>query len=152
MRVLVRTELDHNKPINLKKLTPYEKVKAGIISQIRQNNFYLKLKRQKEEEEYLRSLKEDETLKNLILAELYAELNQNRTLSKKDLICNEVIVTVDAKFLPSLKRLLPNLFFDEGEPHKDFLPFNIERVKENADIRRAFSDMPVLLRASAKRI
>ena len=73
MRVLVRTELDHNKPINLKKLTPYEKVKAGIVSQIRQNSFYLKLKRQKEEEEYLKNLKEDETLKSLILAELYAE-------------------------------------------------------------------------------
>ena len=79
-------------------------------------------------------------------------LNQNRTLGKKELVCNEVIITVDAKFLPSLRRLLPNLFSSEGEPHKDFLPFTIERVQENADIRRAFSDMPILLRATAKRI
>lgn len=152
MRVLVRNELNLSKPVNLKKLTPYEKVKAGIISQIMQNSFYINYKRQKDEESYMQTLKEDEMIKSLILAELYAELNQNRTLAERGMKAEEIIITVDAKHEESLKRLFPNLFGQQGKPHKDFISFNIDRVPENSDIRQAFKNMPILLRASAKRI
>ena len=152
MRVLVRSELDLNKPVNLKKLSPFEKVRAGIISQIMQNSFYINYKRRKDEEAYVQILKEDEMVKSVLLAELYAELSQNRTLSDKGLKCSSVILTVDASSEPSLKRLFPNLFGLEGTPHKDFISFNIERVQENADIRRAFKDMPILLKATEKKI
>lgn len=152
MRVLVRNELDLSKPVNLKRLSPLEKVKAGIISQIMQNSFYINYKRQKDEESYMQILKEDEMVKSLILAELYAELNQNRTLSERGVKAEEIIITVDAKYEESLKRLFPNLFGQQGNPHKDFISFNIDRVSENPDIRLAFKNMPILLRASAKRI
>lgn len=152
MRVLVRRSLDLNKPVNLKQLTPLEKVKAGIISQIMQNSFYINYQRSKKEEEYMKALKEDEKVKSLILAELYGELDQNRTLKQNNLVCEEIIITVDAKYEPSLRRLFPNLFGEDREPHKDFMSFNIDRVPENADIRLAFRDMPILLKASAKKL
>lgn len=152
MRVLVRQELDLTKQVNLKRLSPFAKVKAGIMAQVMQNSFYINFKRQRDEESYMKILKEDEMLKSLLLAELYAELDQNRTLQEKGLNCSEIIITVDAKYEPSLRRLFPNLFGVEKEPHKDFMSFIIERVPENPDIRRAFKDMPILLRATAKRI
>ena len=39
---------------------------------------------------------------------------------------------------------------DEILTHKEFLPYEIERVPENADVRLAFPDMPIILNAERK--
>ena len=79
-------------------------------------------------------------------------MNRNSTLQKKDRVCESMILTVNQQYEDSLRRLLPEVFGLEGQNHKDFLPFSIQRVSENADIRRAFSEMPILLNCSKKHL
>jgi len=150
MRVKVREKLDLDKPINLKRLGPKDKVVAGILSQIRHTSLYKSLKRKKEEEAYVEQTKNDEMLKNYILAYLYSELSQNKTLSQYGKECSEVILSLNHKYEDSLKRILPNLYNPESEPSKDFIAFDILRVEENPDLRLAFADMPILLKAQKK--
>lgn len=147
MRVKVRKTLDVDKPVNLRQLTPSEKIKAGFLVQWHQTKMYQRYKLRKDEELYSKQIKEDEALKSLLLANLYGELSKNNTMSEKGKECDEVIITVNYRFKESLQRLMPNLF-GGGEPNKDFLSFKIELVEECMDIRRAFPDMPILLRCS----
>lgn len=148
MRVKVRRILDVDKSVNLRKLAPNEKIKAGFLVQWHQTKTYQRFKQRADEELYRKQVKADEALKSLLLANLYGELSKNSTMSEKGKECDEIVLTVNYKFIDSLHRLFPNLFGEDGEVNKDFLAFNIELVDECEDIRRAFPDMPVLLRCS----
>lgn len=150
MRVRVRSTIDLDKPINLKRLGPVDKIYAGIISQWRSHKFYKSSKRKKEEAAYVEQTKRDETVKSYILAYLYGELSQNNTLKTLGRTTQSIVIEVNQKYEDSLKRLLPNLYDPTKEPGKDFVAFDVERVEENSDIRRAFPDMPILLRATKK--
>lgn len=152
MRVKIRRELDTDKPINLKKLSPIDKIKAGIITQWKTTDFYRRNRQRKEEAFYVEKMRKDENVKSYLLALIYKELSRNSTLADKNKVCESIIIEVNQQNEDSLKRLFPNLFDGTGEPHKDFLPFEITRVAENADIRRAFSNMPILLRCSKKQL
>lgn len=152
MRVKVRRVLDTSKPINLRQLPPLDKIKAGIISQWQTTTFYKRNKQRQEEAEYMQMMQRDENLKSYLLAFLYRELGQNSTLSQMDKQCESVIITVNQQYEDSLKRLLPALFGLPGEANKDFISYDIVRVPENADIRRAFKEMPILLKCSKKHL
>jgi hypothetical protein len=152
MRILVRKELNMDKPINLRLLSPSEKIKAGFVTQIQQTNMYKRNKQRNDEMKYIELMQKDENLKTYLLAILYRELNQNTSLASKNKICESVIISVAQKYEDSLKRLFPNLFGETGETNKDFLSYEIERVEENNDIRKAFKEMPYLLRCSKKSI
>lgn len=152
MRVKIREKLDTTQPVNLRALKPADKVKAGFIVQWQSTNFYRKHKLRKDEAAYIEQLRKDENLKEILLARLYGELNRNSTLQKKDRVCESMILTINQQYEDSLRRLLPEVFGLEGQNHKDFLPFSIQRVSENADIRRAFSEMPILLNCSKKHL
>jgi hypothetical protein len=86
-------------------------------------------------------MQRDEKLKDLLLAQIYKELIRNTSMSGKDEVCKSVVISVDASYKYSLKRVLK---------HKDFLPYSIELVPENTDVRKAFKDMPFLIRVSKK--
>lgn len=152
MRVKIREKLDTTQAVNLRALKPIDKVKAGFIVQWQSTNFYRKHKLRKDEAAYIEQLRKDENLKEILLARLYGELNRNSALRKKDRICESMILTVNQHYEDSLRRLLPEVFGLEGQNHKDFLPFSIQRVNENADIRRAFTEMPILLNCSKKHL
>lgn len=150
MRVKIRSSLDLDKPVNLKQLSPKEKVLAGFLTQWRQTKFYKNSKRKADEMKYVEQTKKDETLKNYILAHLYNELSNNNTLKKNNKECSKVFLYVEQKYEDSLKRILPNLYDERGIPNKDFLSFNITRVEENHDLRKAFPNMKILLQAERK--
>ena len=152
MRVKVRNVLDTNKPINLRRLSAKDKIVAGIITQWKSTNIYKNNSQRKKETEYVQQLKRDEDLKNFLLAIMYRELIQNKTLSQKDKLCESIIIEVSQQYEDSLQRLFPNLFNKNGEPNKDFLSYEVTRVEENSDIRRALKDMPIRLQCSKKHL
>lgn len=141
MRVKIRNELDVTAPVNLRKLKPLTKIQAGFITMWHNTEWYRTGLNKKIEEENLRRMQQDEMLKDLILSQIYRELIKDTTMKEHGKVCQSVILSIDAKYRFSLKRILT---------HKDFLPYNIEMVPENADLRKAFKDMPYLIKVSKK--
>lgn len=152
MRVHVRSVLDTDKNINLRRLSAKDKILAGIITQWKNTTVYKNNSQRKKEAEYLKQLKQDEDLKNILLAIMYRELVQNKTLDSKGKICESIIIEVNHQYEASLGRLFPNLFGNPGETNKDFLSYDVLRVEENADLRVAFKDMPIRLLCSKKHL
>lgn len=150
MRVKMRRVLDVESPVNLRELAPLDKIKAGIVTQWMHTNFYKNYRKRKDEERYSEQVKKDEIVKSLLLSRLYNELGNNNTLKEKDKVCDSIIISIDHDYVESLERLFPALFDKPGSFSKDFLSYDVVRIKENADIRRAFPDMKVLLKFSKK--
>lgn len=72
---------------------------------------------------------------------LNAELNRNTSLAQHDTKCTEIVLSVNAKYKDSLGRIMK---------HKDFISFNLELIEESSDMRKAFSNMPILIKISKK--
>lgn len=141
MRIKIRDELNVDLPVNLRLLKPHMKLYAGFAAKIHDSKWYQSRKHKKEEQERIRCYQEDERLKDALLATLYRELINNNSLEERGDICNEVLLNIDSRYTKSLERIIT---------HKDFVIYNIQRISENADIKRAFPDMGVVLRASKR--
>ncbi len=141
MRVEIRQELDVDSPVNLRKLSPSMKLYAGFMAKLHNSKWYQTSMKRKEEAEHAARIREDESLKNALLATLYRELMTNKTLESKDDVCKEVVLSVDPRYTESLHRILA---------HKDFIIYDIAIVEENPDLRRAFPDMSIVLRAGKR--
>lgn len=141
MRVKVREELDVTAPINLRRLSPVMKIYAGFLTMWYNTSFYKTGLHKRQEDENIRMMQRDENLKDLLLAQIYNELINNRTLNERGEECSVVYLSVDSKYRKSLERVIH---------HKDFLPYDVEIVQENSDLRLAFHDMPYLLKVSKK--
>lgn len=141
MQYFVRRELDLNYPINLRRLTPIMKVYAGVISRWQETRYYKTQYNKRMEADAAARVQRDEKLKEYLLAVIYRELDNNNGAGARGEECNCIIVQVKSKFIHSLDRILDK---------KEFLPYNIERVRENSDFRLAYPDMPILLRVRKK--
>lgn len=141
MRVKIRDVLDLNKPINVKRLSPVMKVYAGIMVRWRESSAYKRKLDKSLEAEAIMRMQKDEQLKQILLAQIHRELNTNTNLKQEGKVCKSIVISVAASHNKSLTRVLN---------HKDFLPYEIKRIPENEDIRKAFKDMPYLIEVSKK--
>lgn len=140
MQYFIRKELDTTKPINLRKLSPFMKIYAGIVSSWHNTRYYKrKYTKRKEVEEQTR-IQKDDRLKDYLLAFIYKELDNNDIAKSIDDVndeCLEIIVQIKSNSIHSLERVLRS---------KEFLPYEIERIPEHKDFRLAYPEMPILLR------
>ena len=143
MRVHVRDELNVDMPVNLRALKPRMKLYAGIMAKIHDSKFYQSNLPKREERARAEQIKQDESLKDALLAVFYRELVSNKALSEKGDQCESILVSIPGKYLKALKRILPQ---------KDFLIYNVEIIQENPDMRLAFPAMDVLIRASKRSV
>lgn len=141
MRYLIRTELDVSKPVNLRRLSPWMKIYAGVVSRWHDSTFYKNKMERRLEEAHAATVQKDERLKEALLVQIFKELDNNQTLGEKGEICNSIVLCVQSQFIYSLDRVIK---------HKDFLPYEIEKIEEERDLRMAFNDMPVLVRVKKK--
>lgn len=141
MKIKIRDELNVDAPVNLRRLQPRMKLYAGFMVKIHESRWYQTGKHKKEEQEYARQLQQDEKLKDALLATLYRELVSNNTLEERNDVCTSIILGIDSKHDKSLKRILKQ---------KDFIMYDIQRVEEQPDLRKAFPDMQILIRVSKK--
>lgn len=141
MKIKIRDELNVDEPINLRRLTPRIKLYAGFMVKIHESRWYQTGRNKKEEQDYAKQVQQDERLKNALLAVLYRELVDNKTLYDKKDTCKEITVSIDSKYQKSLDRILKQ---------KDFIMYDIKRVEEQPDIRKAFPDMAIILQVSKK--
>lgn len=143
MRIRIRNELNVDMPVNLRRLTPAMKLYAGLMAKVHDSKFYQTNLHKNEERAHAQQVQRDESLKDALLAVFYRELVTNKALESKGDTCESILVSVPGKYKKSLKRILMQ---------KDFLIYNIELIEENSDIRLAFPDMDVLIRASKKEV
>lgn len=141
MRVKIRDVLDLEQPINVKRLSPIMKIYAGIMVRWRESASYKRKLNKSLEAEAIARMKKDEQLKQMLLAQIHRELNNNTILREEGKVCKSIIISVAASHNSSLTRVLK---------HKDFLPYEIRRVPETEDFRKAFKDMPYLIEVSKK--
>ncbi len=143
MRYLIRRELDLDQPINLRRLSPAMKIYAGLASKWRETSFYKTKLNKRLEADYAARVKRDEKLKEALMVVIYKELDNNSLLSSRGEESQELIICVKSNFIHSLDRILT---------HKDFLPYVITKVEEDPDIRKAFPEMPILIKVSKKKL
>lgn len=138
MRVEVRKELSLENP-NLKEISAADKIALAIKSKLYESKFYRNSVKKKMDAEQRKRLQRINQLKGSLLVRLYAELTEDATLKKKGLHTKYIRLVVRQSYADILDEILT---------HKEFLP--IERVPENADVRLAFPDMPIILNAERK--
>ena len=143
MRSFVRRELCVDSPINLKRLSPVMKIYAGVVTRMHNSNIHKRKLTARIEAKNLEQNRRDEAVKDSILAMIYRELDNNHSLAESGDQSAEVILSVNSRFADSLTRILG---------HKDFLPYSIEIVEENQDLRLAFPELPTLVRVRKKEI
>lgn len=143
MRYLIRRELDLNEPVNLRRLSPMMKVYAGIASKWHDTKFYRTRLNKRLEADYAAKVKRDEKLKEAMMVIIYKELDSNSLLSSKGEESQELVLCIKSNFIHSLDRILT---------HKDFLPYVVTKVEEDPDVRKAFPEMPVLVKVSKKKL
>lgn len=141
MRVKLRNELDFRQPVNLHRLSPLMKVYAGIISKWHESDMYKQKCNRSIEAANIARMQKDESLKSILLARIFRAFSEDAEVAKRGKECKAVVLCVDASHKKSLDRVLKD---------RDFLSYDIEFVKENPDIRKAFANMPYLLRVSKK--
>lgn len=139
MRVEVRKELSLENP-NLKEISAADKIALAIKSKLYESKFYRNSVKKMDAEQRKR-LQRINQLKGSLLVRLYAELTEDATLKKKGLHTKYIRLVVRQSYADIL---------DEVLTHKEFLTYEIERVPENADVRLAFPDMPIILNAERK--
>ncbi len=139
MRVEVRKELSLENP-NLKEISAADKIALAIKSKLYESKFYRNSVKKMDAEQRKR-LQRINQLKESLLVRLYAELTEDATLKKKGLYTKYIRLVVRQSYADILDEILT---------HKEFLPYEIERVPENADVRLAFPDMPIILNAERK--
>lgn len=141
MRIKLRNSLNIDAPVNLRRLTPAMKVYAGIMSKIHSSKMYKQEINRKVEANAIKKMQQDEILKEMLLSKIYKELNSNATLKPEGKVCSSMVISVEASQKHSLDRVLKQ---------SEFLPYKIEFIEENRDIRLAFKNMPYLIRVSKK--
>ena len=141
MKTLVRKELDVNAPINIRRLSPMMKVYAGIITKWHTTKIYNTNLTKRLEAAHILQTQKDDRLKEVLLALFYRELTDNVTLGEKEKHCKKIVVAIQDNYQDSLTRILT---------HKDFLPYDIVRIRETSDIRLSFEKMPILLSVNKK--
>lgn len=119
------------------------KIYAGLASKWRETSFYKTKLNKRLEADYAARVKRDEKLKEALMVVIYKELDNNSLLSSRGEESQELIICVKSNFIHSLDRILT---------HKDFLPYVITKVEEDPDIRKAFPEMPILIKVSKKKL
>lgn len=155
MRVVLRNVIDVTQPINLRKLSPLSKVIVAIKKEWQSSSFVQTSQRNREDASHRERVKKEETIKQMILTQLYQELSKSRSLSSRNLETSSVVIAVKPEY--------KDILFDELDKagntihvgilnHSDFSQYDMIRIQENSDMRKAFPDMPILFKCSRKQI
>lgn len=142
MKVKVKREINVDNPnLDIRSLPKSSRLFAGIKVSWHTTKIYQKIHQKEMEKEYKLRMAMIDKVKEMLLSVLYGELVNNTSMSKRKLNAGKIYVKVDSVFSDCI---------DEALSHKDFISFNIKRVNENPDIRKAFPNMPLIFECSKK--
>lgn len=153
MRAVIRKEVDVDQPLNLRRLSPLQKITVSLRKEWKSTSFYRNADLARERVAHQKKIAREEDAKRAILGKVYTELIRKADARKDVGTIDEVIVAVDASF----SDILFDRYNSDGEllykgilNHSDFAQYDIEVIQENHDIRLAFPNMQYLLRFRKK--
>ena len=153
MRAVIRKEVDVDQPLNLRRLSPLQKITVSLRKEWKSTSFYRNADLARERVAHQKKIAREEDAKRAILGKVYTELVRKADARKDVGTIDEVIVAVDA----SISDILFDRYNSDGEllykgilNHSDFAQYDIEVIQENHDIRLAFPHMQYLLRFRKK--
>lgn len=153
MRAVIRKEVDIDKPLNLRKLSPLQKILVSVRKEWQSTAFYQNSDAARERLAHQRKIAREENAKSAILGKVYTELVRKADTRKEVGLVNEVTIAVDSSF----SEILFDKYNSAGEltyrgilNHSDFAQYDIDVVKENHDLRLAFPHMQYLIRFRRK--
>ncbi len=153
MRAVIRKEVDVDQPLNLRRLSPLQKITVSLRKEWKSTSFYRNADLARERVAHQKKIAREEDAKRAILGKVYTELIRKADARKDVGTIDEVIVAVDASF----SDILFDRYNSDGEllykgilNHSDFAQYDIEVIQENHDIRLAFPHMQYLLRFRKK--
>lgn len=153
MRAVIRKEVDVDQPLNLRRLSPLQKITVSLRKEWKSTSFYRNADLARERVAHQKKIAREEDAKRAILGKVYTELIRKADARKDVGTIDEVIVAVDASF----SDILFDRYNSDGEllykgilNHSDFAQYDIEVIQENHDIRLAFPNMQYLLRVRKK--
>ena len=139
----IRDDIDYSKPINLKRLSPLKRISVAIAAKWRETDIAQKNRNRAMDAKYAKMAAKDALLKDALLATIYAELENNKSLKGINGESESVLLEVQRDYIYSLDRILGG---------SEFLLYNIRRVQEAEDFRACFEDMPILLSVTKRRM
>ena len=155
MRVVVRKTVDIDSSVNLRRLSPKDKLIVAIKNEWTTTSWYRSSKEKSQQELRKRVIEREDRVKDLVLTKIHQELDESKFLKKSGMTAKEIIILVDAEF----EDVLFDKYDEDGELrrrsiflHNEFAPYNVTAVEEDSDIRKCFSDMPYMFRVSKKTI
>lgn len=153
MRAVIRKEVDVDQPLNLRRLSPLQKITVSLRKEWKSTSFYRNADLARERVAHQKKIAREEDAKRAILGKVYTELIRKADARKDVGTIDEVIVAVDASF----SDILFDRYNSDGEllykgilNHSDFAQYDIDVIQENHDIRLAFPHMQYLLRFRKK--
>ena len=153
MRAVIRKEVDVDQPLNLRRLSPLQKITVSLRKEWKSTSFYRNADLARERVAHQKKIAREEDAKRAILGKVYTELIRKADARKDVGTIDEVIVAVDASF----SDILFDRYNSDGEllykgilNHSDFAQYDIEVIQENHDIRLAFPHMQYRLRFRKK--
>ena len=153
MRAVIRKEVDVDQPLNLRRLSPLQKITVSLRKEWKSTSFYRNADLARERVAHQKKIAREEDAKRAILGKVYTELIRKADAHKDVGTIDEVIVAVDASF----SDILFDRYNSDGEllykgilNHSDFAQYDIDVIQENHDIRLAFPHMQYLLRFRKK--
>lgn len=138
MKLYSHDIVDINEPVELRSLSPIQKIITSIRFQFSESRFSVKAKRKQMKE---LSLKQQriEALKDSIMFRIYNDLLQE----KNDVKIKSIRLFVDRSF---------NDIIDVVLTSSDFTSFNMEVVEEDKDMLIVYPQIPIMLKISSKTV
>ena len=153
MRAVVRKEVDVDQPLNLRRLSAFQKIAVSLRKEWKSTVFYRNSDLARERAAHQKKIAREENAKSAILSKVYTELIRKADAYDDVGTINEVTVAVDASF----SDILFDRYDSDGDlvykgilNHSDFAQYDIEVVKENHDVRLAFPHMQYLIKFRKK--
>lgn len=155
MRVKMREVVNIDKPVDISKLSPLQKILVSIRYSWRNTNYYRNRRERELSLKYRMKADREEALKNELLTYIYSELMENRFFKQRaekqresDRVrpvevrkCSSIVLAVDRSYEEDLRRVLK---------HKEFISFSITYLDCNPDMLKSFNKIPILLEVRYK--
>lgn len=152
MRAVIDREVDIRQPINLRRLSPWQKVVVAVRKEISESSFFRASRREQIQNARRKRIMREERVKETILTKIYQELIKGQSVEGGGRVEN-IVIAVN----PEYKDIIFDFCNSAGDvvwksifSHSDFAQYHIVPVAENADLRRAFSNMPYLFEVSQR--
>ena len=142
MRVKVGRVVDVSKPVNLVKLSKFERILYSALEAYHNNPFYLRRVAETTEKEEERKRQLREYLTDGLLSVIYNQITMNQYLSTKNEKCTAILVEIPPKYTP---------FIDAVIATKDFIAYDMQHIKPNRDASKFSKDLPHLVRISQRK-